>query len=243
MTVKVVLVTGAARRIGAEIVRELHQAGLNMIIHYHRSEADARFLRDTLEAIRPGSAKLVQLNLLEVGQMPIFAEQVLQCYGRLDVLVNNASTFYPTIQATEQQWEDLIGVNVKAPYFMSQAFAAALSKTQGSIIHICDVNAFKAKPHYDVYCVAKAALAALTKQQAKQWAPLIRVNAVAPGLTLPPEGAATVDPEEYQDMLAHIPLKKSATPADIARAVRFLALEAGHITGQILAVDGGGSFS
>lgn len=243
MTVKVALVTGSARRIGAEIVRELHQSGLNIIIHYHRSEAEARHLFDTLEMIRPGSAKLAKFDLLEIDQMPAFAEQVLQCYDRLDVLVNNASTFYPTVQTTVQQWDDLMGVNLKAPYFLSQAFASALSSSQGNIVHLCDVNAFKVKRQYEVYCVAKAGLAALTKQQANQWAPSIRVNAVAPGLTLPPEGAATVDHLDYQQMINDIPLQKSARPADIATAVRFLALEAGHVTGQILAVDGGGCFS
>ena len=239
MTTKVALITGSARRIGAEIARELHQAGLNIIIHYHRSEIEARSLFETMEAIRPGSAKLARLNLLETDKITAFAEQVLQCYGRLDVLINNASVFYPTIQASPDQWDDLLGVNLKAPYFMSQAFSPALAESGGNIVNICDVNAFKAKLNYEVYCIAKAGLVALTKQQASRFAPLVRVNAVAPGLTIPPEGPATVDPEEYTQMIARIPLKKTATPADIARTVRFLALEAGHMTGQVLAVDGG----
>lgn len=239
MTTKVALITGAAKRIGAEIVRELHRHGLNIIIHYHHSKNEAKHLFETLEMIRPGSARLTKFNLLNTGQIPAFAEQIVQCYGRLDVLVNNASTFYPTIEATPEEWDDLIGVNLKAPFFLSQVFAPTLAKSHGNIVNICDVNAFKAKLNYEVYCVAKAGLVALTKQQANRFAPAIRVNAVAPGLTLPPEGAARVDPEEYRQMIATIPLKKSATPADIAATVRFLALEAGHMTGQILAVDGG----
>jgi len=244
MTTKVALITGSARRIGAEIARELHQAGLNIIIHYHQSERDAVDLGETLEIIRPGSAKLVQFNLLETARIPEFVEQVQQCYaGRLDILVNNASVFYPTITANVDQWDELMGINLKAPFFLAQAFASTLAKYHGNIVNICDVNAFKAKLHYEVYCVAKAGLVALTKQQANRLAPLVRVNAVAPGLTVPPEGAAAVDPGHYQAMIAQIPLQKTATPDDIATAVRFLALEAGHVTGQILAVDGGGVFN
>ena len=239
MSTKVALITGAARRIGAEIARELHAAGLNIIIHYHQSAPDAHMLCDVLNRLRPDSAVAIACDLLQFSDYDAFVQHALAAFGRIDVLVNNASSYYPTINTTSAQWDALMGINLKAPYFLTQALSGELCEREGCVVNICDTNAFTAKMNYEVYCTAKAGLIALTKQNAVQLAPRVRVNAISPGMTLPPEGSAAVPPDDYRKLLAKIPLKKSADPQDVAKTVRFVALEAEHITGQVIAVDGG----
>lgn len=231
---KVALITGAARRIGAEIAKNLHAAGLKVIVHYYRSEQAALALVASLNDIRAGSAVGVCFDLTNIAEMAQFSENVIALFGRLDVLVNNASTFYPVETVSEQQWDDLVTVNLKAPYFLIQQFSAVLSEHSGSVINITDANASKPRLYYEAYCIAKEGLLALTRQMASRLAPAVRVNAVAPSLTLAPEGAAAVSPAVYQRKVDALPLGQKALPADIAEAVRFLVLGVERVTGQVL---------
>ncbi|PWV62426.1 pteridine reductase [Plasticicumulans acidivorans] len=233
------LITGGARRIGACIARELHAAGMRLIIHYRQSRAEARRLQEELEAVRPASVALVQADLLDTAQLPRLLEQSLAVFGRIDALVNNASSFYPTPlgTATLAQWDDLLGSNLRAPFFLMQAAAPALRTTHGCIVNLIDLHAQRPMDQYAIYCAAKAGLASLTRSFARELAPEVRVNGIAPGAILWPEHA--IDDAEREQILERVPLRRPGSPEDIARTVRFLVCEAPYITGQIIAVDGG----
>ena len=238
---RVALVTGASRRIGAEIVRGLHAAGYRVLLHYHRSEEAARQLAGALNAERPGSVLALRADLDDTAALHELVRRAIDAWGHLDALVNNASTFYPTPldTVTESQWDALLGSNLKAPFFLCQAAALHLARRQGAIANLVDIYAERPLKGYPAYSIAKAGLAALTRSLAVELAPDVRVNGVAPGAILWPEQA---DGGQTQaDILARIPLARSGSPADIAGAVRFLLEEAPYITGQIIAVDGGRS--
>ena len=232
------LITGAARRIGAEIARALHGAGYCVALHYHRSAEDAENLAAHFNALRPSSARTFQSDLAETPALGELVERAAAGWGGLDLLVNNASSFYPTPvgQITEAHWDDLMASNLKAPLFLAQAAAPHLRRRGGSIVNIVDVYAERPLREYLVYSVAKAGLAALTKALAVELAPEVRVNGVAPGSILWPAGG-DIKPE----VLAKVALERPGTPADIAQTVLFLADHAPYVTGQILAVDGGRS--
>jgi len=238
---KSALVTGAARRIGAEIARRLHAAGFNIVLHYHRSAADAEALSNELNAMRGGSVHLLQADLLETGRLNELVHRAAEFWGSLDVLVNNASGFYatPLGTVTEGQWDDLIGSNLKAPFFLAQTAAPYLRERKGCIVNIGDIYADRPLKNYSVYSLAKAGLAAMTRALAKELAPDIRVNGVAPGAILWPEHDA--DTAKKAEILAHIPMKRAGEASDIAKAVLFLVEDAPYVTGQILVVDGGRS--
>lgn len=238
---KVALVTGAARRIGATIATRLQQAGANVAIHYRGSAQAAGDLRDRLNEDRRDSAKIFKADLNDQRDLDALIAGVLNWSGRLDVLVNNASSFYPTPigSITADQWDDLIGSNLKAPLFLSQAATPALKDSNGSIVNIVDIHAQRPLRDHPVYGAAKAGLAMLTRSLAKDLAPEIRVNGVSPGAILWPEDPMTKDTKE--SILKQIPLARQGSPDDIAETVIFLARDANYITGQIIAVDGGRS--
>ena len=241
ITGKVALITGGARRVGAQIARCLHAQGMNLIIHYRSSSDDTRALQKELEGVRPKSVSLVKGDLLEVKRLAGLVEEAANAFGRLDVLVNNASSFYPTPvgQASEAQWEDLFGTNLKAPFFLAQAAAPHLKKSNGCIVNIADIHADRPIKRYPIYCMAKAGVVMLTRSLARELAPEVRVNAIAPGTIMWPEGEAEVNGTQKQEMLARIPLRRSGDPDDIARTALFLIRDAGYINGQVIAVDGG----
>lgn len=235
------LVTGAARRVGASITRVLHAAGAGVAIHYRGSAAAAEALAAELDAIRPGSAFSVQADLLEDDSLGALPQQVVARSGRLDILVNNASSFYPTPlgSVTAAQWHDLIGTNLRAPLFLSQAALPHLRAAGGVIINLIDIHATRPLRDHVVYGPAKAGLAMLTRSLARDLAPAVRVNGVAPGAILwPDDGMAE---STQASILRQIPLQRTGTPEDIAGCVLFLVRDAGYITGQIIAVDGGRS--
>lgn len=239
----VVLITGAAHRIGATTARTLHAAGMNIVIHYRNSDGAARALQQALEASRPDSVALLQGDLQQIDPFPALVEQAASVWGRLDVLINNASTFYPTPvgSITESVWDDLIGSNLKAPLFLAQAAAPLLKEQRGSIINIVDIHADRPLKEHPVYCIAKAGLAMLTKSLARELGPEVRVNGVAPGAILWPENE--MDESTKSEILSRTALKRSGEPADIARTVLFLIRDAHYTTGQILNVDGGRTLS
>jgi len=236
---KVALITGASRRIGAEIARTLHHAGMNLCLHYRSSEKEARQLADELLAIRQDSVITLSLDLLQTDELPGLVKQACTHWGRLDALVNNASTFYPTPvnDISEQDWDILMGSNLKAPLFLSQAAAPELAKHQGSIINIIDIHAERPRRKHVVYSMAKSGLLAMTKSLALELGPDIRVNGVAPGAILWPENEA--DQQAHQAILEKTVLKHAGKPTDIANAVLFLLRDAPYITGHMLPVDGG----
>jgi pteridine reductase len=240
---KTVLVTGGARRVGAEIVRHLHREGANVVIHCYRSLTEANALAAELEAVRSSSTLVRAADLLDTDHLPELVAAALRRFATLDVLVNNASSFYPTPvgSITPAQWADLVGTNLKAPLFLAQAAAPALRAAHGTVINIADIYGFRPLKQYSVYSAAKAGLIQLTRALAKDLAPEVRVNAVAPGPVMWPEDAAAVDTERQRRIIASTLLKRSGSPADIARAVRFFAIDAPFVTGQVLAVDGGRS--
>ena len=240
---KTALVTGGVRRIGAAIARTLHEAGMDLALHYRSSADAAAVLRDELEARRPGSVTLIRADLLDTAQLPMLVERVIEARGRLDLLVNNASSFYPTPvgSVTEVQWDDLLGSNLKAPFFLCQAAAAELRQRRGCIVNLVDIHAQRPMSGHAVYCIAKAGLAMLTRSLAWDLGPEIRVNGLAPGAILWPEKDTTVGHRD--DILSRTALKVEGQPDDIARGVLFLARDAGYVTGQILAIDGGRSLS
>lgn len=241
LTGKAALITGGARRVGAEIARTLHAAGMNLVIHYRSSRDDAHGLKTELEHTRPASVALVQADLLDIPSLNRLAEEAAATFGRLDALVNNASSFYPTPvgSATEHQWDDLIGTNLKAPFFLAQAAWPHLKRTHGCIVNIADIHGERPIKRYPIYSAAKAGLVMLTKSLARELAPEVRVNAIAPGTILWPEGEAEVSAAQKQEMLARIPLRRSGTPADIARTALFLIRDASYVNGQVIAVCGG----
>lgn len=238
----VILITGAARRVGAEIARTLHAAGAHVVLHYRSSAGDAEALARALNRERPGSASTAQADLKEDGAPEALADAVLTRHGRLDALVNNASSFFPTPLGTidTRAWSDLIGSNLKGPLFLSQALAPALRAAHGAIVNIVDIHADRPLRHYPLYCAAKAGLLGLTKALAVELAPEVRVNGVSPGaIDWPADGQIT--PAEQDEIVRHTLLGRTGNPADIARSVRFLVFDAPYVTGQILAVDGGRS--
>ena len=238
---KAALVTGGARRVGAVIARRLHAAGAAVLIHYRDSEADAVRLASELNAARPKSAAKVKAELLAPVAPRALVGAALDSFGRLDVLVNNASSFFPVaVGAMEaSHWEELIGSNLRAPLFIAQQAAPELAKNEGSIVNIVDIHAERPLKGYALYSIAKAGLAAMTRSLALELAPRVRVNGVAPGAIAWPEDGQFPD-EERARILATTPLARMGAPEDIARAVHFLAC-APYVTGQILAVDGGRS--
>jgi pteridine reductase len=241
LTGKTGLVTGGARRVGAAIARRLHAAGANLIVHYRDSDADADKLIAELNAVRAKSAQKVKAELLAPIAPRALVGAALEGFGRLDLVVNNASTFFPVaIGAIESShWEDLVGSNLRAPLFIAQEAAPELAKHEGAIVNIVDIHAERPLKGYPVYSVAKAGLAALTRALALELAPRVRVNGVAPGAIAWPEDGQ-FDPAERERVVRTTPLGRTGTAEDIAQAVHFLAC-APYITGQILAVDGGRS--
>jgi len=239
---KVVLVTGAAKRVGAEIARCLHEAGATVVLHYRHSSGEALALAQELDARRAGSASAVPADLLTPGAAEALVATVLGRHGRLDGLVNNASSFFPTPlgQITEAAWNDLLGSNLKAPLFLMQAAAPALTEAAGAVVNIVDIHAERPLRGYPVYSAAKAGLLGLTRAMAVELAPRVRVNGVSPGAIQWPEDGQ-FSPAERTSIERHALLRRIGSPADIAGAVRFLLFEAPYVTGQILAVDGGRS--
>ncbi len=237
---KTVLITGGAKRVGAAICRRLHTAGANLMLHYRASAGEARLLQAELNHVRADSVALIQADLLEVAKLPSLVEQTLQRFGGLDALVNNASSFYATGigEITAAQWEDLVGTNLRAPLFLAQAAAPALRRTQGAIVNITDIHADRPLKGYVVYSVAKAGLAGLTRSLARELAPEIRVNAIAPGPILWPDDGS-FDELARQRIITNTPLRREGTPEDIATTVYFLLAEATYVTGETIAVDGG----
>lgn len=242
---KTVLVTGGAKRVGAAIVRRLHAAGANVAIHCRASLYDALALRAELNEKRPDSAMTVQADLLETATLPRVIAEVVQQFGQLDALVNNASSFYPTPldQMNEAQWADLLGTNLKAPLFLAQVAAPELRRRHGCIVNIVDIHADIPMHGYLLYNIAKTGLAGLTRALAKELAPQVRVNGVSPGVNLWPESADWQDEEKRRRHIAHTLLKREGEPDDIAKAVKFLIADAPYVTGQIIAVDGGRSIN
>jgi pteridine reductase len=238
---KTALVTGGARRIGAAIARRLHAAGANVLVHYRDSEADASRLESELNAARARSAAKVKAELLAPIAPRALVSAALESFGRLDLLVNNASSFFPiAIGSVEpSHWEELIGSNLRAPLFIAQEAAAELAKREGAIVNIVDIHADRPLKGYPLYSIAKAGIAALTRALAIELAPHVRVNGVAPGAIAWPDDGQ-FEPEERSRIVATTPLKRIGTPDDVAQAVHFLAC-APYITGQVLAVDGGRS--
>lgn len=239
----VALVTAGGRRVGAAIVRELHAAGDRIIVHCRESREAADALAAELNARRPDSVHILQADLRQAAQRDQLIASATQQWGRLDALVNNASTFYssPVGTVTEAVWNDLVDVNLKAPFFLAQAASGALAKTQGAIVNVVDIYAERPLAGYPVYSVAKAGLLALTRSLAQELAPKVRVNAVSPGAILWPE--APVEDHEKEKILSTIPLGERGRPEDIAKTVRFFLKDAPYITGQVLAVDGGRTLS
>jgi pteridine reductase len=238
---KVVLITGAARRIGAAIATRLHNSGADIAVHYRGSADAAAELVRKLNAQRPGSAAPFEADLVDIASLPDLVDEITTWRGRLDVLVNNASRFYPTPpgEITEAHWDDLIGSNLKAPLFLSQAALPELRKSGGTIINIVDIHAQRPLRNHTIYGSAKAGLAMLTRSLAKDLAPDVRVNGVSPGAILWPEddmGDATKDA-----ILEQVPLARAGDPDDVAGCVLYLARDATYVTGQIIAVDGGRS--
>jgi pteridine reductase len=236
---KVALVTGAAQRIGAAVVRALHAEGMQVALHYRRSREPAEALAAELNAQRPASVALFQADLLGRGRPERLVEKVVGTWGRLDVLVNNASSFYPTPvgTVTEEVWEGLIGTNLKAPFFLAQAAAPHLKLSRGCIVNLADIHGLRPLKEYPVYSVTKAGLLMLTRALARELGPEVRVNAVAPGAILWPEEG--VDELTRQRILSRTALKRQGRPEDVARAVRFLVRDADYVTGQVVTVDGG----
>ncbi len=242
MSTQTILITGAAKRLGAEITRTLHAAGANVLLHYRSSETDALALAAALNALRPDSAATVQADLCATEALPRFVDAAVKVFGRLDALVNNASSFFPTPVGCidEAAWNDLIGSNLKGPLFLSQAAAPHLLAARGAIVNITDIHAEWPLKNYPLYCAAKAGLLGLTRALALELAPEVRVNAVAPGpIAWPEDGAFDVDARAK--IVSRTLLKRQGEPADIARSVRFLIYDAPYVTGQVLNVDGGRS--
>jgi len=239
---KVVLVTGGAKRVGAAIARRLHREGANVMLHYRGSEREANALRAELSAARADSVALVKADLLDIAELSEIVRNTLERFGRVDALVNNAAAFFPTPvgEMTQANWESLIGANLRAPLFLSQAAAPHLKKTGGVIVNITDIHAERPLKNYVIYSVAKAGLEGLTRSLARELAPEVRVNGVAPGAILWPEDGSW-DDLMRQRIVSHTLMKRTGDPDDVARAVYYLIAEAPYVTGQIIAVDGGRS--
>jgi pteridine reductase len=239
---KVALVTGSAKRIGAVIAKTLHHQGMNIVLHCHHSIEPAKKLKTELNQLRPQSVIVTSGNISAVKDCQAIIETAREAWGRLDALINNASSFFPTPlkEATESHFDDLIGSNLKGPFFLAQAAASWLKETKGNIVNITDIHAERPLKNYPIYCSAKAGLVLLTKSLARELAPDIRVNAVAPGAILWPNEQNDLSDIAKEHILDRVPLKHLGSPQDIADTVWFL-LNQGYITGQIIAVDGGRS--
>lgn len=237
----VVLITGAARRVGAEIARALHAAGARVAIHYRSSAADAEALAAQLNEARTEDAAVFAADLLDIDALPRLVESVVARFGRLDALVNNASSFFATkVGAVDTAaWDDLIGTNLRAPLFLAQAAAPHLQRSGGCIVNITDIHAERPLKGYPLYCAAKAGLLGLTRALALELGPQVRVNAVAPGAIEWPQGKSDFSPAERAAIVEHTLLKRVGSPVDIARTVKFLVFDAPYITGQVINVDGG----
>ena len=240
---KVVLITAGAKRVGAAICRKLHLHGASLMVHYRSSLEEAQWLETELNQIRPGSVALVRADLLDISQIPRLISQTIQKFGKLDALINNASSFFatPVGAVTEAGWDDLIGSNLKAPLFLSQEAAPHLKNQLGCIVNIVDIHADRPLKNYVIYSSAKAGLSSLTRSLALELAPEIRVNGVSPGPILWPENDEWKDLSVRQSIISKTLLKRMGEPDDIARTVLFLIADAPYITGQIIAVDGGRS--
>ncbi len=241
----VALVTGGAQRIGAEICRQLHSRGYRVIIHYRHSSAAAEQLRDALNDLRADSAATKAADMTSFAEVQAQAKNALGVWQRVDVLVNNASGFYPTPigEATEADWDALMGSNLKGPFFLSQALAPALRDSAGCIINLVDIYAKNPLPSHSIYCMAKAGVAMMTQSLALELAPAIRVNGISPGNILWPNHASAYWEQEKQALEERVPLKREGEAGDIAKTAVFLAADAPYITGQIIAVDGGRSLA
>lgn len=237
---KVVLVTGAAQRLGAATVRHLHGRGWRVLVHCRQSRESAEELAANLNVKRPDSCRVLQADLENDADIARLAREAEAAWSRLDGLVNNASGFYPTPigQASSEDWNTLFSSNARAPFFLSQALAPALARQEGSIVNLLDIHAERPLKEHTIYCMAKAALAMMTLSLAKELAPQVRVNGVAPGAILWP-GSTEPDEATQQRLLSGIPLQRRGEPSDIARTIAFLLEDAPYVTGQIMAVDGG----
>ena len=237
------MITGAARRVGAVLVKHLHHAGMNIVLHYRSSEKDATTLADSLNANRANSVKLLRGNLKDYQNIPNLVSEALTLFGRIDTLINNASSFYPTDlqDINEEIWEDLVGVNLKAPMYLTQMLATELKQNQGCIINIVDIHGDRPLKDYSVYCIAKAGLIMFTKSMARELAPEVRVNGIAPGAIMWPEEQHYEG--MHQEIISRTALKREGSPQDIADTALFLIEHANYITGQIIAVDGGRTLS
>jgi pteridine reductase len=243
MTAQIALITGAAKRIGAAIAYTLHQRGFNLILHYRASHQEAQALQAQLEAVRPNSVRLMQADLRDTAVLQTLVDEAAHTWGGLDALINNASDFYPTPvgEISEQDWDQLLGSNLKAPLFLSQAATPYLRIRHGCIVNLVDIHAQRPMPRHTVYNIAKAGLAMLTHSLAWELGPDVRVNGIAPGAILwPQQGMSATD---KQNILARTALKRAGSPQDIARSVAFLVCDAPYITGHILPVDGGRSLN
>lgn len=236
----VALVTGAARRVGAAIAAALHARGFRVALHYRRSRGDAQALARRLNATRPGSAQIFDADVCDARACRALVAAVTGHFGALDLLVNNASGFYPTpiASVTEAQFDELVGSNLKGPVFLCSAAAGHLTRARGAIVNITDIHARHPIEDHPVYCAAKAGLECLTRALARDLAPAVRVNAVAPGAILWPEQGHD-DEASRAAVIAGTELKRMGTPQDIAGAVAWLATDAGYVTGQVISVDGG----
>lgn len=239
---KVALITGGSRRIGAQIATLLHDKGFRLALHYRNSRDQAQALQEKLNAIRPDSVILIQADLHVTKGLSSLVHSTIESFGQLDVVINNASSFYSTHigKATEDDWDDLMGSNLKAPFFLAQAAAPALKKSHGCIVNIVDIHSERPLKEHPIYCMAKAGLAMMTKSLAKELGPEIRVNGVSPGAILWPENE--MDQLTQQRIISRSFLKRQGSPSDIAQTVLFLATQS-YITGQIIAVDGGRSLN
>lgn len=246
-TQNVALITGAAHRIGACIATALHAAGYRVLIHYRGSAEAAQQLADKLNKRREDSAHCLQADLNNTLSIKNMATQAIKHWGRIDTLINNASSFYPTPigTATDDDWDALINSNIKGAFFLSQALADDLKKNAGSICNIIDIHAQKPLKNHTIYCIAKAGLSAMTQSLAKELAPQVRVNGVSPGAIIWPEagGQDSLSAQDKHEIIERIPLQRSGEAEDIARTVCFLTTQAPYISGQILSVDGGRSLS
>jgi len=239
----VALITGAGKRVGAIIARTLHAAGYDLALHYRHSAAEAELLAASLERVRGNSTFTVQAELAELDGLPVMVQRVVDRFGRLDALVNNASAFYPTPvgTATPAQWNELFASNAQAPFFIAQAATPALREARGAIVNMVDIYAERPLANHPLYCMAKAALEAMTRALALDLGPDVRVNGVAPGAVMWPSDGKPYD--DQQAMLVRTPLRRAGTPEDVAGAVLWLLRDAPFVTGQIIRVDGGRTLS
>jgi len=232
--------TGGAKRVGAHCVRYLHAQGYNILLHYRSSAEAAKALADELNNQRPDSVRIYQADLHDIAALQALADVAKRAWGGIDALINNASTFYATDMAevTEEQWDDLLGSNLKSPFFLIQALTPILKSKKGCVVNIVDIHAERGLEGFPVYSIAKAGLAALTKILAKELAPQVRVNAVAPGAIMWPE-QDDMSQQQKQEIQAKVALQRTGSPDDIAKAIYFLINDAEYITGQVITVDGG----